>query len=73
MGAPRVAWFGKALQALGLLVVLVGLAVSIGLGQMDEGLSSMMVELQALLLGALLFAAGTLVLRLGGGGGSRPP
>lgn len=57
---------GKGLQALGLLVVLVGLVVSIGLGSMEQGLHSMWVELQALGAGVLLFAIGTLLQRHAG-------
>jgi hypothetical protein len=68
MGA-HLGWLGKGLQALGLLVILVGVLVSIGLGHLEQGLSSMMVELQALLIGVLLFAAGTFLLRVGGRGG----
>lgn len=66
MGNTRV-MLGKGLQVVGLLVVLVGLLVSIGLGSMEEGFSSMMVELQALIGGVLLFGLGTLVLRAGRG------
>ncbi len=57
---------GKGLQALGLLIILVGLLVSIGLGSMEQGLHSMWVELQALGGGVLLFAIGTLLLRHAG-------
>lgn len=57
---------GKGLQALGLLIVLVGLVVSIGLGSMEQGLHAMWVELQALFGGALLFAIGTFLQRRAG-------
>lgn len=70
MGSSRIFLLGKALQALGLIVILVGVVVSIGLGRMEQGLESMWVELQALLAGVLLFAAGTFLLRLGGRDGS---
>ena len=53
----------KLLEGLGLLVVLVGLFWSIGLGLQDRGLQSMRFELQGLALGAVLFAAGWLIER----------
>ena len=69
MSARHLALLGKALQGIGLLVTLVGVVVSIGLGQMEQGLSSMAIELQALLVGVALFAIGTLLLRGAGGRG----
>jgi len=59
---------GKALQALGLLVVFVGLSLSIGGGQLSSSLDAMWVELIGLLGGMALFGIGYLV--LGGKGGS---
>ncbi|HJP01600.1 MAG TPA: hypothetical protein QF764_07525 [Planctomycetota bacterium] len=59
--------FGKLLEALGLLVILVGLSMSIGLGLEDEGLASMASEFQGLMIGGALFCLGFLLERTGGG------
>ena len=59
---------GKALQALGLLVVFVGLSVSMGVVQLSTSLDSMWIEVYGLLGGMLLFGLGYLI--LSGSGGS---
>jgi len=51
-------WLAKLLQGAGLLVVLVGLSLSMGLGLEDEGLSSMAIEMKGLALGGALFVLG---------------
>jgi hypothetical protein len=53
----------KVLEGLGLLVVLVGLFWSIGLGMQDRSLDSMAFEYRGLLLGLLLWGAGWLIER----------
>jgi hypothetical protein len=58
----RSLWFlAKALEGLGLVVVLVGLVLSIQLGFQDQGLESMRYEGYALLAGGALFLAGWLL------------
>lgn len=57
---------GKALQALGLLVVFVGLSLSMGAVQLSTSLDSMWVEIYGLLGGMALFAVGFLL--VGGSG-----
>ncbi|MEX1025642.1 MAG: hypothetical protein WD226_11260 [Planctomycetota bacterium] len=58
-------WLGKALQGVGLVVILVGLVISIQLGLDEEGLASMAYEGWALLVGGGLFAVGWLLQRMG--------
>ena len=59
---------GKALQALGLFVVFVGLSLSMGAVQISTSLDSMWVEIYGLLGGMGLFAVGFLL--VGGSGTS---
>ena len=59
---------GKALQALGLFVVFVGLSLSMGAVQISSSLDSMWVEIYGLLGGMGLFAIGFLL--VGGSGTS---
>ena len=59
---------GKALQALGLMVVFLGLSLSIGSVQLSSSLDSMWIEIYGLLGGMALFGVGYLV--LGGQRGS---
>jgi hypothetical protein len=60
----RWAWYGaKALEGLGLLVVLVGVFASVQLGLREEGLQSMAIEFRALGLGGGMFLAGWLLER----------
>ena len=67
MGAKvpgRAIWFlAKLLEGAGLVVILVGVLFSMGLGFQDRGLESMQIEFRGLALGAVLFAAGWLVER----------
>ncbi|MAF66472.1 MAG: hypothetical protein CMJ84_12550 [Planctomycetes bacterium] len=58
---------GKLLEGLGLLVILVGLSMSIGVGLEDDGLASMAAEFQGLMVGGALFALGYLLERGAGG------
>jgi hypothetical protein len=56
-------WFAKLLEGAGLVVILVGVLFSMGLGFQDRGLESMQIEFRGLAIGAGLFAAGWLVER----------
>jgi hypothetical protein len=53
----------KGLEGLGMVIVLVGLVTSIGLGLQEEGLKSMKYESYALLAGGAIFLAGMLLER----------
>ena len=53
----------KGLEGLGMVIVLVGLVTSIGLGLNDEGLKSMKYESYALLAGGAIFLCGMLLER----------
>ncbi|MCH2104216.1 MAG: hypothetical protein MK297_09430 [Planctomycetes bacterium] len=53
---------GKALQALGLMVVFMGLSLSIGSVQLSSALDSMWIEIYGLLGGMALFGIGYLIL-----------
>lgn len=60
----RAAWFlAKLLEGAGLVVILVGVLFSMGLGFQDRGLESMQIEFRGLAIGAALFAAGWLIER----------
>jgi len=54
-------WLAKVLEGVGLVVILVGVSLSIGLGLDEEGLASMKMEFQGLFLGGVLFLAGYLI------------
>ena len=54
-------WLAKVLEGAGLVVILVGVSISIGLGFEDEGLASMGMEFKGLFLGGALFLAGFLI------------
>lgn len=56
-------WTGKALEGIGLVVVLVGVVISIQLGMNEEGLASMKYEGTALLGGGGCFFLGWLLER----------
>lgn len=56
----------KVLEGLGLVVVLVGVFWSIGLGLQDRGLESMGLEFQGLMIGGGLFLLGWLIERASG-------
>ncbi|MCB9913575.1 MAG: hypothetical protein H6828_00330 [Planctomycetes bacterium] len=63
----RLVWkFGKLLEGIGLLVVLVGVVLSIQLGFEEEGLASMAQEFYGLAVGGALFGAGWLLERWAG-------
>jgi hypothetical protein len=53
----------KALEGLGLVVILVGMLWSIKLGFYDRGLESMGLEFQALGIGGALFVVGWMIER----------
>lgn len=57
---------GKALEGVGLVVVLVGLVLSVELGMRDEGMTSQYAELVALGAGLLLFGLGLVLERSSG-------
>ncbi len=60
----RTLWFfAKALEGIGLVLVLVGLALSVQLGLDERGLESMAYEGKGLLLGGASFVAGWLLER----------
>ena len=54
---------GKLLEAIGLLVILVGVLISINLGFQEEGLASMAQEFQGLMVGGSIFGVGYLLER----------
>jgi len=56
----------KALEGVGLVVILVGLLVSVQTGMRDEGLKSMIYEAWGLAAGGALFFVGLLLERLSG-------
>ena len=66
MGTNKIWMFAKLLEALGLLVILAGLFLSVRLGLGEEGLASMGAEFQGLALGGGLFLAGWLLERRSG-------
>ena len=53
---------GKALQAIGLMVVFIGLSLSMGAVQLSSSLDSMWIEVYGLLGGMALFGVGYLIL-----------
>lgn len=58
---------GKALEGLGLIVILVGLLVSVQTGMRDEGMKSMTYEAYGLAAGGAIFFVGLLLERASGG------
>lgn len=56
-------WLAKALEGVGMVVVLVGVFISMSMGFEGRGLDSMAFEYQGLLAGGLLFVAGVLLER----------
>lgn len=57
-------WVAKVLEAVGLVLVLVGLSMSMKLGLVEkDSLGSMMYEMRGLMAGGLLFAIGYLIER----------
>jgi len=66
----RLVWkLGRAMQGIGLIVVLGGVLMSVDAGMRDEGLKSQRAELMGLALGGGLFLAGWVVTNATGGGG----
>ena len=61
MTRDKIWLLAKVLEALGLLVVLAGIAMSVRLGFQDAGLASMGAEFRGLLVGGALFVAGWLL------------
>ena len=66
MKGPWVWSMGKALEFIGLIVVLTGLLMSMRLGFGEEGLKSMATEFRGLMVGGLLFLLGYLLERAAG-------
>ena len=56
-------WLAKGLEGVGMLLVLVGVFMSISLGFEDEGLASMKMEMQGLMVGGGMFFVGWLIER----------
>ncbi len=56
-------WFAKALEGVGMVVVLAGVFISMSEGFADEGLASMQTEFKGLFIGGLLFVIGVLIER----------
>jgi hypothetical protein len=56
-------WIAKILEGVGMLLVLIGVFWSISLGLEDDGLSSMKMEMQGLMVGGGLFIVGWLLER----------
>ena len=54
-------WIAKALEGVGMVLVLVGVFWSISLGLEDDGLASMATEMKGLAIGGGLFLAGWLI------------
>ena len=62
----RSAWLyylAKALEGVGMVIVLVGVVLSMQLGMRDEGMESMKAESYGLMLGGVLFAIGWFIER----------
>lgn len=56
-------WVAKALEGVGMVIVLVGVFISMSEGFQGRGLESMAYEFQGLALGGALFVAGVLLER----------
>jgi hypothetical protein len=56
-------WIAKALEGVGMLLVLIGVFWSISLGYEDDGLGSMRMEMRGLMVGGGLFVVGWLLER----------
>lgn len=62
--SKRNLWYlAKTLEGIGMVIVLVGVAMSVDLGLEDRGLESMAFEGRGLLLGGGLFVAGWILER----------
>jgi hypothetical protein len=64
MSSQNLVIVAKALEGVGLVVILVGVAISMGLGFEEEGLASMRAEFQGLAAGGALFLVGWLLERI---------
>ena len=67
MNRGALGWTAKALQAVGLVIVLCGLFISMSEGFAGRGLASMAYEFQGLFWGGVLFSLGVLLERRSGG------
>lgn len=63
MSSSQLYYLAKALEGLGLVVVLVGVLLSMSLGFGDQGLESMKAESYGLAIGGALFLVGWLIER----------
>ena len=63
MSRPVLYGVAKALEGVGLVIVLVGVFISISEGLEDRGLASMATEMRGLALGGILFLLGVLIER----------
>lgn len=66
MSKQQLWMLAKALEGLGMVIVLIGLVLSVELGFQDEGMTSQYAELIALLVGMVLFGIGFLIERITG-------
>ena len=64
MSKQQLWMLAKALEGIGMVVVLIGLVLSVELGFRDEGMTSQYAELVALLAGMLLFGLGFVLERI---------
>ena len=64
MKHPALWWLAKALEGIGMVVVLAGLLLSIQLGMQEEGLKSMKYEFNALMIGGGMFLVGWWIERM---------
>ena len=67
MSKKVVWWIAKGLEGVGMVLVLVGVFMSMSLGLEDDGLGSMRMEMQGLMVGGGMFAVGWLLERSVGG------
>lgn len=51
-------WIAKALEGVGMVLVLAGVFMSISLGLEDDGLASMAIEMKGLAIGGGMFVVG---------------
>ena len=64
MDGRKALWYlAKTLEGIGMILVLVGVFMSISLGLEDEGLESMRMEMQGLMVGGGMFVVGWLLER----------
>lgn len=63
MKNPALWWVAKALEGVGMVIVLAGLLISIQYGFQEEGLKSMRYEYNGLMIGGGMFFVGWLIER----------